>query len=934
MGKILRNCIWISFLYCVLCVPFFTVCAGSAEPQGGRVLKVAFPHVPGWSETYPDGSRRGIVYEWLVEIAKYTGWEYEFVDGANVAESISAMYKGECDLMGGMLKMPDNPEFGGRFFYPKYLMGFNDSVLLYRKDNTQIKSFDLSTLEGKTVGVFDKAKNKIMRLQNILDFNNIKCSLKYYDDDNVFERALENGEVDLLLASDVYAVDVYNIALRFPSEPSYIVAKKSDLALCRQLDEAIEEIYSVNPNFSAELFRKYFPKNSRNSTSFTPEELKFIRQSAPLKIAVVAADNYPFYYFVHGRSKGIVPEIFALLAQNTGLKFEYIEAESYAGAIEMIKLGKADLMGDFIHKNVEGDLRELLVTQDYMSLNSVILRNKDVSLLDSNLSQAAVGGEVFLSPQFPNSRILSFDSYVECLKAVDSGDADYTVMPMSVLEYLYTQDYYTNIIPVVDKFKLYLAVAMNKKADMNLYTVLSKGLVNIPDDQLQAVVSGNTLAAGERKMSVKSFVYSNPILSVAVITCFLGLIGIILGMRAWFRLQNGIAYAKLQQAEEISKVRSEFLSRMSHEIRTPLNAIIGFIHLLKLSGGKKLERENDIAKLDSSAKFLLSLVNDILDVSKLENGKMRLDDKPFKMERLLRQLEDIFAVMAEEKRLALTFDLRLLHGNFIGDELRLKQILTNLLSNACKFTDSGGKVSVFVEETVSAKEEGSASKLHFSVKDDGIGISEEDQKRIFDSFEQVISQRRSGQQGTGLGLAISYLLVKLMGGCLMVKSVPGQGSEFYFNIEAPVYEGALDEADKESGEGKQSALFQGRRILLAEDNELNAEIATALLEMQGAAVDWVLNGQEAVEKFARLAAGSYDVILMDLQMPVKNGLEAAREIRGMERPDAQTIPIIAMTANTLTEDRENAYAAGMNGFVPKPFDVGELYKALGSSLAE
>jgi len=381
----------------------------------------------------------------------------------------------------------------------------------------------------------------------------------------------------------------------------------------------------------------------------------------------------------------------------------------------------------------------------------------------------------------------------------------------------------------------------------------------------------------------------------------------------------------MKKVENISKVRSEFLSRMSHEIRTPLNAIIGLANLMRLSGEGDPVTQKNISKIDSSAKFLLSIVNDILDMSKIESGKIQIESRPFSMDNLLRQLSNIFLVMAEERKIKLQFKCCFTHKNFVGDELRLKQVLINLLSNAHKFTENNGEITVTVLE--SADEEG-VSELRFSVCDTGIGIPETDLERIFGSFEQVFRKSRSNQQGTGLGLAISRNLVELMGGILSVRSEVEKGSEFFFTIKLPVYEKQFDEILENNNEVRIHSYLAGKNILLAEDNDLNAEIAVTMLEMQGVHVERVVNGQQAVDRFQETLPGTYDLILMDLQMPVKGGLEAAAEIRSLSRDDAQEIPVIAMTANTLQEDREKALAAGMNAFIPKPFDVEQLYKSI------
>ena len=319
----------------------------------------------------------------------------------------------------------------------------------------------------------------------------------------------------------------------------------------------------------------------------------------------------------------------------------------------------------------------------------------------------------------------------------------------------------------------------------------------------------------------------------------------------------------MKKVENISKVRSEFLSRMSHEIRTPLNAIIGLANLMRLSGEGDPVTQKNISKIDSSAKFLLSIVNDILDMSKIESGKIQIESRPFSMDNLLRQLRNIFLVMAEERKINLQFKCYFTHKNFVGDELRLKQILINLLSNAHKFTEKNGGITVTVLESAA---EGGASELRFSVCDTGIGIPETDLERIFGSFEQVFRKSRSNQQGTGLGLAISRNLVELMGGILSVRSEVGKGSEFFFTIKLPVYEKQVDEILENNDEVRMHSYLADKNILLAEDNDLNAEIAVTMLEMQGVHVERVINGQQAVDRFQETLPGTYDLILMDLQL--------------------------------------------------------------------
>ena len=920
----LKKCLKSGWLWLALLLVLVSAQCFAVEPfKSKRVIKVAFPQAYPISVTYPDGSRDGVFFDWLMEIAKYTGWEYEFVTD-ELSPLFDAMYAGEVDIMGGMLKTP-SAHILDNCYFPDYIAGHNKSLLFFAKDDKEIQSFDLRTLNDKSIGVFRRAESKIRRLQNILDFYGLSCELKYYDNDKAYNKSLDNKEVDLLLGNDIFDKDKYNVAIEFDSEPYYIVAYKKDPELCEQLNQAIKKVYSVNPNFARETFAKYSIHEYNNTANLTPEELAFVKKSKTLKVAL-PEECFPFYYKKDGVDKGIVLDIFALISQQQGLKFEYVSAASYEKAIDMVKDGRADLLGYFTNENTTANSQGLLLTKSYMALNSIILRNKDAQFPNASNRVAVVKG-ANPSRQLDYGEILYYDNYQQCLKAVDSGDADFTRVPANAVESLYMNDYYANLAPMVDSPKIYLSIGLPPDASVRLYSVLSKSIVNLTDEKTSEILSNNILSVGVSKMSVKTLFYSNPILAAVVFASFILMLCLIFFLYIRFRMKSEVMHFKLQEIEAIGKIRSEFLSRMSHEIRTPLNAIIGLLNIMKLSGKSSEADKNSLGKIDSSAKFLLSLVNDILDMSKIENGKMRIETKPFSLNALTKQLENIFLMMAEGKGLSLKMESCLLNSNFIGDELRLKQILTNLLSNAYKFTRSGGHILLTVQE--SSVEDGKAQLL-FCVKDTGIGIAEDELERIFGSFEQALqNSKRDNQQGTGLGLSISRNLVQLMGGDLQVRSKLGTGSEFFFTIILPVYDGELEvDPEEDNDNNKVHELLQGKHILLAEDNDLNAEIAIVLLEMQGIVVDRVIDGQLAVDKFASQPVGAYDLILMDLQMPVKNGLEAATEIRALERPDAQTIPIIAMTANTMQEDQDSAYRVGMNGFIPKPFDVEQLYKSV------
>lgn len=372
-----------------------------------------------------------------------------------------------------------------------------------------------------------------------------------------------------------------------------------------------------------------------------------------------------------------------------------------------------------------------------------------------------------------------------------------------------------------------------------------------------------------------------------------------------------------------SKAKSDFLSRMSHEIRTPMNAIIGMTEIGMKDTEHPAQVENCLAKINQSSKYLLGLINDILDMSKIESGKMKLMNKNFSMSGFLEEIRIMIQPQAEEKNLS--FRIQSPEQNYwiVGDDLRLGQIVINLLGNAVKFTPKGGQVTMTVQALES---QGGWQKFHFSVEDTGIGISEENLERIFDSFEQADGDTSAAYGGTGLGLAISNRLIRMMGSRIELDSEPGKGSNFYFELQLKL--GREDDILKGEAEDGVQAWTSGKNLLLVEDNELNREIAATLLEEQGFTITPAVNGKEAVDCFLDEKPGTFAAILMDIRMPVMNGLEATKQIRRSDHPEAMTIPIIAMTANAFDDDMKKSIESGMSGHLTKPIDIKALVSAL------
>lgn len=378
-------------------------------------------------------------------------------------------------------------------------------------------------------------------------------------------------------------------------------------------------------------------------------------------------------------------------------------------------------------------------------------------------------------------------------------------------------------------------------------------------------------------------------------------------------------------AEQANAAKSNFFSSMSHDMRTPMNGIVGMTTIAKRSLGDQDRVLDCLNKIDFSSRHLLGLINDVLDMSKIESGKLALVCEPFDLGELLLGLEAILRPQCESKRQTLTFTVNIRHLRLMGDTLRLNQIFMNLLSNAVKFTQEGGAVSFTAQEL---EQRGNSPTFRFTVADNGIGIAQEAQQIIFTPFERVSNTAVHQIEGTGLGLAITKNLITAMGGQITLKSAPGQGSAFTVDLDLPMQEGGLPVAPVAEAVTLDETSFAGRRFLLAEDNAINQEIAVELLTAYGAKVETRNDGKQALLAFAASAEGYYDAVLMDIQMPVMNGYEAARRIRTCGHPQAQSIPIIAMTANVFTEDVLAARNAGMDAHIAKPIDLTKLYQVL------
>lgn len=918
----------ILILVCLLAALLAPPAVFAAETQD-ETVKVGYYEDGDYMSKNQQGEYVGFNIEFLQELSKQTDIQFEFVDAGSWPVAYELLISGEIDLLPAVYRTQEREHVMQFVTLP---MCNIYTTLNVRMDDGRYDYEDFAAFEGMRVGIIRGGVDG----ENFKAFcgeHGVTLEIIEYDETEALLTALEENAVDGVAITHLGKNSSFRSVAQFAPSPLYFAVAMDEPELLADLNRAMNQILLSNPSYETDLYNKYLAASPNQKPVFTKEELQYIQEGQPVVVSY-DPDFAPLSYQNEktGAFQGVSADVFEFISENSGIEFRF-EAHAQSEGLELLRQGKIDALclsdGDYLWDG----RNHIKSTLYYLSTPTTMVTWYGTDEIKTLALTEGYQLSETVEKDNPDLAVRYYPAVEECLEAVRSGEADaaYINTPVASL-LLGGADNGSMNRAVLSRYLSKMRVGISASADARLFSIIDKCIQYLPEEQVDTFLVTNSTVANS--VTLRTLLYSNPVMVIGVSVGIILLLSGIVVLYSYNRMRTKVMRAELRKAEETSRAKSDFLSRMSHEIRTPMNAIIGLTNLARMSGEAPPKVEQDLEKIDSSAKFLLSLLGDILDMSKIESEKMVIECKPFDLAQLVSEISGMFEVQAGDRGIVLETVCRIPENRqYVGDKLRLQQVLTNLLSNACKFTDRGGSIIFLAEERHRTAEE---AAVHFSVRDTGIGIEKEDLARIFSAFEQVRGSNLR-TPGTGLGLAISSSLVRLMGGDLLVESSPGAGSEFTFTLPLPVCEEALPR-QAAAREDRTELQLEGLRVLLAEDNALNAEIAVELLKAQGMAVDRAEDGRQAVDLFAGSTEGYYAIILMDVNMPGMDGLTATREIRALDRPDAAAVPILAMTANTFQEDRDRACACGMNGFLPKPFDVVQLYQllrdALGGAAAE
>ena len=883
------------------------------------------------------GARKGYGYELLQTLSGYTGWQVEYVT-CDWSDCFEKLENGEIDIMGAISYTEDRAE---KMLFSDEPMGEEKYYLYADLSRADISASDYKTLNGKKVGVLMGTEPEVM-LTEWEEKYGLKTEHVNVSNNEDAKQKLANHEIDCFVSlEESFWADLgISTITRVGKSGIYYALNKNRSDLKEELDNAMRALDEAAPFYTADLYKRYFSLDY--IPILTGEEKAWLKEHGAIKMGFLTSDSgVSTFDPATGEFTGVITDYIQFAADclgNQELEFQLVGYDSKEAELDALKSGEIDMI---FHCDQNPNLAEeyhFACTNTTWTSNLMAVTNKQ-HFNENNVNRIAVPQnklslKKYLAFYYPQWEIVDCDTQEDAAKLVKDGQADCFVTGISS-ENKYSKKYSFYSVPLLNPVKSCFAV---NSGNRSLLSILNKTIKAMPVNMLAGALAMYKSSA--RKVTLSDFIKDNffmvlLISSIAVAVVLLTILMLLQKARKAEAAARKAASdtqelnAKLQvaveKAESANHAKSTFLFNMSHDIRTPMNAIIGYADLASRHLDDPAKLKNYMENIQVCGQNLLMLLNNVLDLARIENDKTEMEYSVSDIEKDFRNCVAMFRNQADSKGQTLMVTTQLQYPYIYADIPHLTEICTNLVSNAVKYTGAGGTIRCNVTQKPGEKEGWCDTVV--TVADNGIGMSQEFQKHIFEPFERERTSTVSKVEGSGIGMGIVKKLVGLMGGTVAVESRIGVGSKFTVTIPCRIASEDETQAKRETNPSDQKCLC-GTRILLTEDNDLNAEIAVELLQEEGCTVDRAKDGVECVDMLEKAANGTYQLILMDIQMPVMNGYDAARKIRGLDDPQKANIPIIAMTANAFTEDRQVALDAGMNDHIAKPINMNVLVPTL------
>ena len=887
-----------------------------------------------------NGVRRGYGYELLQALAGYTGWKFEYVkcDWSNCFDKLE---NGEIDIMGDISYTDEREQ---RMLFSDEAMGEEKYILYADLSNMDLGMSDFKSMDGKRVGVLMDTEPEIM-LTEWENKNGIHTEHVNVNNNDDVEKKLANHEIDAFvsLEESVWSEQGISSVTTIGKSGIYFAINKERSDIKTELDWAMRKLDQDSPFFKADLYKKYF--TLEYSQILTGEEKSWVEEHGNIRIGFQSNDPAVFSMDEEtGKLTGMLAEYVSYAKDclgNQKLEFNIQEYNDYDEMIQALQEREIDMIFYTGRNPCFAEEKGYALTNTAWTYSLMAVTDEE-NFDEHNVYKVAVQKEKEALKQhiafcYPQWELVDCDSLDDAADMVLNEKADCFLMGASQAM-IYDNSRNFKSVPLTKTMEACFAV---RGGAGSLLSILNKTLKAMPSDMLTSALAIYDSTAD--KVTFSDFVKDNLIaFFITAIFFAFSIISIILVLLRKARKAETVAKLAanntqklndkleiaLKKAEDASLAKTRFLNNMSHDIRTPMNVILGYAQLMEdeLKGKDMPETLEHLEKMQQSGNLLLSIINNVLDMARIESGRMELDENYCRIEDVRKSLFVVFDEKARKKNIVLHYTMNVEHEHVLTDVTKVKEIFVNILSNAIKYTPSGGSVMMSVDELPC--DEPGYMIVRNRVSDTGIGMSQDYMTKIFDAFTREQNTTKSKIAGTGLGMSIVRKYVDLLGGTIDVESELGKGSTITVTLKHKIADESyyVKKHIEESGTG--SEILEGRNILLAEDNDLNAEITEAILERAGIKTERVEDGIQCVNMIEKMPAGTYDMILMDIQMPKMNGYKATQAIRRLPDKDKACIPIIAMTANAFEEDKRDALAVGMNGHIAKPIELDKLLSML------